>query len=135
MRPTTSAAPARRSRPRALRALLVGLRAVEESADTRWAAAYLEGFAAIAAESGEYVHAGRMQGAAEACAGGEGPESVSAIGGATTRAIVESLGMEAYERARSSGRRLSLRAAASEARRDRPCGTDLNPSRRARGGS
>ena len=106
----------RGSHSRALRALLVGLRAVEESADTRWAAAYLEGFAAIAAESGEYVHAGRMQGAAEACAGGEGPESVSAIGGATTRAIVESLGMEAYERARSSGRRLSLRAAASEAR-------------------
>jgi predicted ATPase/class 3 adenylate cyclase len=107
---------AREAHSRALRALLVGLRVVESDPGSRWAGAYLEGFAAIATATGELLHAARMQGAAAACAGGAGPETAAEISGSTREAIVTALGTDAYDRAHARGRRLTLREAADEAR-------------------
>jgi predicted ATPase/class 3 adenylate cyclase len=101
----------------ALRSLLIGLRLVEADPTSPWTAPCLEGFAALAAVTGELVHAARMQGAASSFpASGAGEDLAATLRQDTRAAIVATLGFEHYERARQAGAILSLNEAAAEAR-------------------
>jgi predicted ATPase/class 3 adenylate cyclase len=101
----------------ALRSFLIGLRLLEADPTSPWTAPCLEGFAAIAAVTGELVHAARMQGAASSFpASGAGEDLAATLRHDTRTAIVAALGLERYESARRAGATLSLKEVAAEAR-------------------
>jgi tetratricopeptide (TPR) repeat protein len=104
--------------PQALRSLLIALRTIEADETTPLLAApCFEGFAALAAATGEVVHAARMQGAASSFSGEVVADDVVAkLRSETAATLVALMGQERYGEACAAGAQLSFSEAAAEAR-------------------